>query len=232
LKYLNHQLEPGKLHSVRGLALGFLLLVPLLQAREAPLPDPETMRRLGLGEIVTESARIDEKGGAVEAIVMIWAPVEDIWATIYSCESAFIYLKGLRVCEVLEDDGVDTLTHHVLKQGWHVPRQDYNFRTHRAPFTRADISLVEGNLKSMNASWEYIGLPEAVVVIYKVRVQPGFPVPRLLVRRSLKKGTQQLLACVRGLSGGSKSPRQEAKDLDRCPGDIEQAPVGSPLFDE
>ncbi|MCH8057994.1 MAG: hypothetical protein IIB78_09010, partial [Proteobacteria bacterium] len=91
------------------------------------------------------------------------------------------------------------------------------------PYTRADIQLGEGKLKFMQASWEYINLPEAVLVVYKVRLQPGFPAPRFLVRRVLKRGMTQLLACVRGLAGGSGSAQREKEDLDHCPGDNEQA---------
>jgi hypothetical protein len=208
----------------RTFALVVLLLAPLLsQAREAPLPDLETMSRLRLGEIVVESTQVDEKGGAVKASLMIWAPVKDIWAIVYSCENAFIFLADLEVCEVLEDNGDDIMTRQVINRGWPVPRQDYTFRTHRVPFTRADIQLVEGTLSFMQASWEYINMPEAVVVIYKVRLQPDFPAPRFLVRRTLKNGTNELLACVRGLAGGSGSAERIKEDLDQCPGDIGQA---------
>lgn len=208
----------------KTLALVSLLLAPLYsQARDVPLPDLAKMSRLRHGEIVAEPIRVDEKGGAIKASLMIWAPAEDIWATVYSCENAFIFLAGLEICEVLEDDGVDTVTHQVINKGWPVPRQDYIFRTHRVPYTRADIQLVEGKLNFMQASWEYINLPEAVLVVYKVRLQPGFPAPRFLVRRVLKRGMSQLLACVRGLAGGSGSAQREKEDLDHCPGDIEQA---------
>jgi hypothetical protein len=209
---------------LKTLALVSLLLAPLLsQAREASLPDLETMSRLRLGEIVAEPTQVDEKGGAVKASLMIWAPVKDIWSIVYSCENAFIFLAGLEVCEVLEDDGVDTVTRQVINKGWPVPRQDYSFRTHREPYTRSDIQLLEGTLKIMQASWEYIKMPEAVVVIYKVRLQPEFPAPRFLLRRTLKNGTAGLLACVRGLAGGSGSAEREKEDLDQCPGDIHQA---------
>ena len=213
-----------KTRAISRLAMLCLYLAPLCsQARETPLPDLETMSRLRLGEIVAESIRVDEKGGAVKASLMIWAPVKDIWATVYSCENAFIFLADLEVCEVLEDNGDDVVTRQVINRGWPVPRQDYTFATHRVPYTRADIQLVEGTLNFMQASWEYINMPEAVVVIYKVRLQPDFPAPRFLVRRTLKNGANQLLACVRALAGGSGSAEREKEDLDHCPGDIGQA---------
>ena len=208
----------------RTLAFISLLLASLiLQARETPLPDLETMSRLRLGEIVLDSTGEDDNEDAIRASLMMWAPVKDIWAIVYSCENAFIFLAGLEICEVLEDEGVDVVTRQVINQGWPAPRQDYTFRTHQVPYTRADIQLVEGTLKFMQASWEYINMPEAVVVIYEVRLKPEFPAPRFLVRRALKNSTNKLLACVRGLAGGSGSVERKKDDLDHCPGDIEQA---------
>jgi hypothetical protein len=207
---------------IKSITLKLLFLVPLIsQASETSLPDLETMSRLRLGEIVVETTHLDQKGGAIKASLMIWAPVEDIWATVYSCKHAFVFLEGLEICEVIEDDGLDTITRQVINKGWPVPRQDYSFRTHRVPFTRSDIQLVEGTLEFMQASWEFIKLPEVIVVVYKVRVQPNFPSPRFLVRRTLRKGTFGLLACVRGLAGGSMSAEGEKEDLDQCPGDRE-----------
>ena len=209
---------------IKTFALVALLLAPLMsRAREASLPDLETMSRLRLGEIVVESTAVDDNGAAVEASLMMWAPVKDIWAIVYSCENAFIFLAGLEVCEVLEDEGVDVVTRQVINETWPAPKQDFIFRTHHEPYTRADIQLVEGTLKFMQASWEYINMPEAVVVKYKVRLQPDFPAPRFLVRRALKNRTNGLLACVRGLAGGSGSVEREKEDLDQCPGDIEKA---------
>ena len=216
-------INPAK-RLMQAVAVQLMLLVPLFsQASETPLPDLETMNRLRLGEIVVEFVQAEQKGGAIKASLMIWAPVEDIWATIYSCANAFIFLDGLKICEVLENDGVDTVTRQVIKKGWPIPTMDYSFRTHRTPYTRSEIQLVEGSLEFMQASWEFIHMPEAVVVIYKVHLQPSFPSPRFLIRRTLKKGAFELLACIRGLAHGSKSVQSEKEDLHQCPGDLEFA---------
>ncbi len=208
---------------VKILTLVILLLAPIfLQAHEVTFPDMETLNRLRLGEIVTAPVRVDEEGVAIKASLMIRAPVEDIWATVYSCEYAFIFLDGLEVCEVPEDDGVDTVTHQIINEGWPVGRQEYTFWTHRAPYTRADIRMVEGKMKFMHAGWDYIKLPDSVVVTYTVRLKPNFPIPQFLLRHSLKSGMIELLACVRGLVGGSGNVGQEEEDLGRCPGDIER----------
>ena len=84
MKFLNNQVKPCESRALCGLALVFLYLAPVIsQARETPLPDLETMSRLRLGEIVVESAPGQEKEAAVQASLMIWAPVGEIWAVVY-----------------------------------------------------------------------------------------------------------------------------------------------------
>jgi hypothetical protein len=210
---------------IRALIVAFVVLpATFLRADEAPLPDLETMERLRLGEIVSEPTQMEGNGGGFTATLMMWTPVEKIWATVYSCENAFIFVEGLEVCEVLEENERFTVTHQIVNKGWPVPKQDYSFQTERSPYTRADIQLVEGNLKMMQASWEYINMPEAVVVRYQLQIELGFPAPRFMVRRSLNKGMKRLLTCIRALSGGSGSREREQEELDRCPGDIHGVP--------
>ena len=158
------------------------------------------------------------------ATLMMWAPVEKIWATVYSCENAFIFVEGLEVCEVPEDNEEFTITHQIVNKGWPVPKQDYSFRTERRPYTRAEVELVDGNLRMLKASWDYINMPEVVVVTYRLQIELGFPAPRFMVQRSLSKGTTRLLTCIRALAGGSGSPEREKAELDQCPGDVHSAP--------
>jgi hypothetical protein len=75
----------------------------------------------------------------------------------------------------------------------------------------------------MEGTWRFDEDPAGTLVDYAVRIQPGVPAPRFIVRRNVQKGMPDLLACVRGLAGGSGSSRQLESDLDRCPGDPRQA---------
>ena len=210
---------------IRALILVAVVLTPaFIRAEEAPLPDLETMERLRLGEIVSEPIQSEGHGGGVTATLMMWTPVEEIWATVYSCENAFIFVEGLELCEVPEDNEDFTITHQIVNKGWPVPRQDYSFRTERWPYTRAEVELVDGNLKMLKASWDFYITPEVVVVRYRLQIELGFPAPRFMVQRSLSKGTTRLLACIRALAGGSGSPEREQEELDQCPGDAHSAP--------
>ena len=63
-----------------------------------------------------------------------------------------------------------------------------------------------------------LGDDKGVIVIHEIRVQPRIPVPRWLVRRSLRKDLPDMLACIRGLAKASGDDRRIADDLNRCPG--------------
>ena len=90
-------------------------------------------------------------------------------------------------------------------------------------FRRIDVKLIEGNLKALEATWAFEETPDGTVVDYRVRIQPSLPAPRFIVRRNVNKGMPAMLACIRGLAGGSGSATLENKDLARCPGPL---PVG------
>lgn len=189
-----------------------------MSAREVQLPDPVTLERLRAGEVILETTRTDESGGAAKIVVFIQAPVEAIWDVIYSCENAFIFLEGLKLCEVLEQTSDYTVTRQVVKKGLLIPTQDYSFRTVREPFKHAEFRLVEGNLKAMEGSWDFIAMPDGVVVLHEIRIQPGVPAPRFIVRRLMRKGMPEMIACMRALAGGSGNADMKTRDLAMCPG--------------
>jgi hypothetical protein len=71
----------------------------------------------------------------------------------------------------------------------------------------------------MEGSWDFIAMPEGVVVIHEIRIKPDMPVPRFVVRRLMRRGMPEMIACIRGLAEGSVSPELEARDLGFCPGE-------------
>ena len=187
-------------------------------AREVQLPDPVTLERLKAGEVILETTRTDESGGAAKIAVFIQAPVEAIWDVIYSCENAFIFLEGLKLCEVLEQTSDYTITRQVVKKSFLIPTQDYSFRTVQEPFKHAEFRLVEGNLKVMKGSWDFIAMPDGVVVLHEIQIQPAVPAPRFIVRQLMRKGMPEMIACMRGLAGGSVNADMKTRDLAKCPG--------------
>jgi len=182
------------------------------------MPDESTMERLRGGDWVLESGVSDEHGAAASILIFMRTPVERIWATIISCADAEVFVDGLEFCEVLEERGDYAITHQVVDKGWMTPRMDYRFETRREPYRHMQFKLLEGNLKTMQGSWDFESLPDGVLVRHVLVLAPLVPAPRWLVRRNLKKDLPNLMQCIRGLSGGSGQEKALAADMDKCPG--------------
>jgi ribosome-associated toxin RatA of RatAB toxin-antitoxin module len=207
----------------------FLICIALLPTCVSALsaadgPDPETLGMLLAGEIVAFDTKSDESGASARMQLLVQAPPQAIWNVIISCELAFVFVDGLTHCEVLEEAGDRALVHQVVKRGWPIPTQDFTFESLRQPYSEIEFRLVEGNLKAMEGYWRFTVRPEGTLVDYQVRIQPEIPAPRFIVRRNIRKGMPDLLACVRGLAGGSGEDSRAEADLDRCPGSTEDLP--------
>jgi len=195
------------------------LLAALLQTAVLP-DDPELWQRLESGDIITRDARSDDAGAAGRMQMLARVPAAAIWEVIVSCELATAFVDGLERCEVLEDSGERALVHQVVDQGWLTPTYDFVFESLRQHYQQIDVRLVEGNLKALDASWTFLETPQGTLVDYRVRIQPALPAPRFIVRWNVNKGMPGMLACIRGLAGGSGSPEAERQDLSHCPGPL------------
>jgi len=194
----------------------------LLQVAPALPEDPELRQRLVAGEIITRDTSSDEAGAAGRMQILVRAPARAIWEVIVSCELAFAFVDGLERCEVLEDTGERAVVHQVVDQGWLIPTYDFVFESLRLHYQKIDVQLIEGNLKALDATWSFQETPQGTLVDYRVRIQPLLPAPRFIVRRNVSKGMPGMLACIRGLAGGSGSRGLEGQDLSRCPGPVPQ----------
>jgi ribosome-associated toxin RatA of RatAB toxin-antitoxin module len=187
----------------------------------AAVPADEISQRLGEGEIVLLEADSSRSGGSARVQALVQASAESVWDVITSCERSFVFVDGLKQCRVIEDRDNRALVHQVVKKGWLFPTQDFIFESLREPYREIRFKLVEGNLKAMDGHWRFSETPEGLLVDYSIRVRPGLPVPGFIVSWVMRKGMPDLIACIRGLAGGSGSPDQIQDDLQRCRGDTE-----------
>lgn len=170
------------------------------------------------GQVLSESRHTDASGGAARARALFHAPVERVWDTVLSCEAAFVYVRGMEYCEVIEDSPERGVVHQVVDRSWLVPEQDYSFESLREPHRHIRFQLLEGNLDILEGYWRFEPRPEGLLVEYEARVKPAFPAPRFLVRHVIRKDMPNLLACIRALADASGSPEQHEKDESLCPG--------------
>jgi len=202
-----------------------LLLTAASAARsvaEAPEMDPASWQRLASGEVLVQNLRTSDSGGSVQVRALMHIDVETLWTYIASCDAVFDYVDGMLECELLEvrhEPGADiSKVRQVIDKGWLIPKMDYIIEVRREPYTRVNFRLLEGNLKTIQGEWRFTGLKEraGLLVTHEIQVQPSFPVPRWIIRRNMRRDLPDMLACLRGLTGGSGDLPQDA-DLARCP---------------
>jgi len=205
-----------------------LLVTLFLMGSAAPAdssqPDGDVGRRLGDGEIVLLDFDTDQAGGSSRVQALVQAPARSVWEVITSCEQTFIFVDGLKQCEVLDDSGGRAVVHQVVKRGWLVPTQDFVFESLREPYQGIRFKLIEGNLKAMEGRWQFMETPEGLLVDYAIRIRPGLPVPGFIVSWVMRKGMPDIIACIRGLADGSGSLDRRQNDLDRCRGEARPDP--------
>ncbi|NNE06494.1 MAG: hypothetical protein HKO64_12705 [Xanthomonadales bacterium] len=209
-----------KLFSLFLLGLAWALPGAADDSVPAAVDDEATLERLKRGEIVVENARTDESGGAVRVQALLHAQWQEVWEFIADCESVFRYVDGMRQCELLdtriEGQADVSRIHQAVKKSWLTPLMEYTIEVRREPPSRVDFKLLEGDLKSMEGGWRFVETGDGLLVTHEIRVRPSFPVPRWLVRRSMRKDIPDMLACLRGLVDGS-GPQARNEDLARCP---------------
>jgi hypothetical protein len=198
--------------------LAFLLLTESLHADS--LPDSEMMSQLRSGKILQEYTRMNESGGAVQAKILIHTKVEDIWAILQGCGKAFVFVDGMEQCEILEKTGDSALIHQVVDTGLFAPQLDYSYESTNQAYSQMEFNLKDGNLRVLQGGWEFVDVDDGVLATYNMRVRLGFPLPRFLVRMSLRRMIPDMLACIRGLVDGSGDSEQKRKDLGQCPGAV------------
>lgn len=180
--------------------------------------DAGDLEKLKNGRILVLDSKSDKPGGTVRVQAMAQVPAQAVWDVIVSCEKTFSFVEGLQSCDVIEDSGERALLHQVTKQGWPAPTLDFIYESLREPYRHIRFRLVQGNLKAMEGSWQLIKTPDGLLMDYEIRIKPEVAAPDFLVSRSLRKSSPDMIACIRGLSGGSGSMGLEASDLGRCPG--------------
>ena len=200
-----------------------MLVIALLFLSSSPLTalsqtDGDAMARLRAGEILLLDARSESDGGSVHLQFLSHSPAQAILDVLLSCEKAFIFVDGLRICDEREEAGDRLRIHQVVKRSWLIPTQDFVVEFRRNPHRELRFNLVEGNLRELEGSWQFSETPDGLLVEHRIRIAPAVPAPHFLVRWAVSRDMPDLAACVRGLAGGSGSEEQSTADLARCAG--------------
>lgn len=154
------------------------------------------------GEVAVRTSK-DDGVIFVDTAALIHASREDIWDVLTACEIAPQYVSNVLSCESIEvlDDGRAELFVQTVKPLFFVPRFEHVFRLDYWPPDRIDVSRVSGPIDTMDGSWWLIPQPEGtVLLVNSMSVDPGFPIPRFLLRASIRKELTTIMEAVRDVA--------------------------------
>jgi carbon monoxide dehydrogenase subunit G len=165
--------------------------------------DPALWRRLLAGQVVIEEPAIDpaRPRGRVRAAVLIHASPEAIWQAVTDCREALALVPGLQSCRLVSAsaDGRRQDIEHEVHYSWLLPTVRYMFRAEYEPPQHIGFHLLSGDLRAEEGDWRLRPSPEGsgTLVEYEMYLDPGFWVPQLLVRRSLRNDLPSVLEALR-----------------------------------
>ncbi len=213
---------PSSILFLRSLILLILILITGTRPAGAALTDlsTEDMARLKDGKILLQTIHSEKPGAAARVIALFHSNANAVWDIIGYCKYEFIYMQGLKLCEMLEGDQFHMKMRHRVRKSWYTPTLDFTFEANREPGGNGEAHLIGGDLKVLQGEWKLFPLKHdnSVIVVHEIRIQPKIPAPKWLVRRSLRKDLSGMLACIRGLAKASGDKARTEADLKRCPG--------------
>jgi hypothetical protein len=123
-----------------------------------------------------------------------------IWDVLKACEIAPEYVPNVVSCKKLEelDGGRADLFVQTIKPIFFMPTFEHVFRLDYTRYTRIDVNRVSGPIAHMQGTWWL--LPQAngrILLVYELALDPGMPIPRFMVRATLKRDLPKVVGAVR-----------------------------------
>jgi hypothetical protein len=159
-------------------------------------------------EIIVNAERGDRP---LTVVVRIAAEVNAaptaIWEILTACEIAPEYVPNVVSCKKVEelDGGRADLFVQTIKPIFFLPTFEHVFRLDYTPYTRIDVHRVSGPIEHMEGSWWLLPQDNGrILLVYQVAVDPGLPIPRFLVRATMKRDLPKIMMAVRERAEGAR----------------------------
>jgi uncharacterized protein YndB with AHSA1/START domain len=187
----------------RGIAAILAILLPIATSAQASwLDDQAVQQQLAAGQV---AVRIlfdgDESSMRINAAVRIKASPEAIWSVLTDCDHAATFIPGVKRCRRVKSapDGTWEFIEQESKYSWLMPSVTTVVQADYQRPRRIDFRRVSGDLKEEEGTWlletDHDG--PTTIVEYELHVDPGFWIPRVLLRHSLRTELPAALAAVR-----------------------------------
>jgi ribosome-associated toxin RatA of RatAB toxin-antitoxin module len=136
----------------------------------------------------------------IKLAVEVDAPATAIFAVLKACEIAPEYVPNVQSCRLLEqlDGGRADLFVQVIKPIFFIPSFEHVFRLDYTEYSRIDVKRVSGPIAYMEGSWWLLPQDDGrILLVYELALDPGMPIPRFMVRGTLKRDLPKVLTAVR-----------------------------------
>jgi len=188
------------------------LLLPLATWGSQPswVNEQTVQQELDAGQVAVRIVfEDDEARMRVHAAVRIHASPKTVWSVLTDCDHAASFIPVVKRCHRVQSapDGSWDLIEHEAKYSWFMPAITCVIRVDYKPPQRIDFKRISGDLKEEDGHWMLVDpvpesnalgkMPESTVVEYELHVEPGFWIPRILLRHSLRTELPAVLEAVR-----------------------------------
>jgi hypothetical protein len=179
-----------------------LALLPLASGAAAQ-PNLDWLDRgaLAAREVLIQADRSDRPlTVTVQLAAEVDAAPQAIWDVLRACDVAPEYVPNVSSCRMLEevDGGRGELFVQTIKPIFFMPTFEHVFRLDYTPYSRIDVSRVSGPIAHMQGTWWLLPQENGrILLVYELELDPGMPIPRFMVRATLKRDLPKVVAAVR-----------------------------------
>jgi hypothetical protein len=152
------------------------------------------------GNVELKTTRIDKGTTRIDLTIAIDADRQTVWNLLTACEISPEYIPHVIDCSQIDTiaNGASELFLQTVKPAFFLPKFEHVFRLDYFPLDRIEVSHVSGPIDRMEGSWRLIERPgKPMILAHSLTLKPGFPVPPLFVRNTLKKDLPTVLREIR-----------------------------------
>ena len=191
-------------HRLIGAAFGAFLPIAAW-SQDNWVNDKTVQQQLAAGQVAVRIAFDDDESRVrVEAAVKINAGADIIWRVLTDCDHAATFIPGVKRCRRVQTapDNSWEIIEQESKYSWLMPSVTTIVRADYKRPQRIDFKRVGGDLKDETGTWVLESSSPAThdnttIVEYELHVDPGFWIPRVLVRHSLRTELPAALTAIR-----------------------------------
>ena len=152
------------------------------------------------GEVVFTTEKVDRGTVRIDLAIAMKTDHDTLWDLLTACEISPEYVPHVvacrRIAAIRECDC--EFFEQTVKPAFFLPRFEHVFALEYFRPGRIEVSHVSGPIDRMEGGWQLIERAENdIVLIYSLTLKPGFPVPPLFVRNTLRSDLPKVLTALR-----------------------------------